>query len=62
MVPWFSLSVFHIITSRNALGVEELMLQFHGYLQFSEEKNNYISNITQRTCVVLFPFSSQRER
>ena len=36
--------VFHIITSCRALGVKELMLQFHGLLvfpgtRFSEEKN-----------------------
>ena len=30
MVLSFLLSVFHIITSYSALGVKELMLQFHG--------------------------------
>jgi len=46
----FELSVFHIITSCSALGVKELMLQFHGLLLFpgtwfSEEKN-YITQGT----------------
>ena len=36
----FWLSVFHIITSRSALGVKELIVQFHRLLIVSEEKND----------------------
>lgn len=44
MVLWFLLSVFHVITSRRVLGVQELVLQFRGlwivlHTWFSKEKN-----------------------
>jgi len=57
---FFLLSVFHVITSCSALGVKELMLQFHALLifpdtWFSEMKKNYISQKTSLFCFHL-PF------
>jgi len=63
VVLWFWLSVFHIITSCSALGIKELMLQFHGLLifpgtWFSKEKNY----TRQRTlhCSVSASFSERK--
>ena len=53
----FLLSIFHMMTSCSALGVKDLMLQFHGLpvflgTWFSEEKNY----IPQGTLHFHFPF------
>lgn len=58
IVSWFYdflLVVFHIITSRCALGIKELMLQFCGLpifpgTWFSEEQRNYKSPKTSLFC------------
>ena len=61
LVLWSLLFVFHIITSRSALGVKELTVQFHRLLivplPVSEEKNDlqFPENLT-----VPFPFSVQK--
>jgi len=59
--------VFHIITSYNALGVKELMVQFHVSwvvpgTWFSEEKKNYILHIPEDFALFCFCFLFRGKR
>ena len=58
--------VFHIITSYNALGVKELMVQFHVSwvvpgTWFSEERKSYILHTPEDFVLFEFTFSAQGE-